>query len=276
VRDGDMVGVGGNSLARRPVALVRELIRAGRRDLTVVAFTAGFETELLLAAGRLRAVRACYVGLDYLGLAPHFGRDPAVHIWEETEASIVLGLKATASHVSFLPFRGVRQTDVLRVRPDVQLVRCPYTGEEYVAWPALQVDVALIHAPACDADGNAVLGASRGIDRLLGAAARTTIVSAERLVGEEEIRRQGADLLGHRVAAVVHAPYGAHPTSCYPYYRADVPHLLDYLDRCREGRVTEYLQAIELDHGAYVQRFVAARAAELALEKPVTGGGEAR
>lgn len=265
VADGDMIAVGGQTLYRRPVAMVRELIRQGRRDLTVVGLTAGFETDILLASGRVTTVRSGYTGFDFLGLAPHFGRDPSVGIVEETEASIIQGAKAAMAYLGFLPFRGAIQTDLARVRPDLKTVTCPYTGEALVAWPAIRPDVALLHAQKADRHGNAVLSSNPSIDRLWAGAAVKTVVTAEEIV--ETIDAGEATIMGRDVTAVVHAPMGAHPTGCYPSYRIDVPYLLDYLAACREQRAVEWLQAsLEPELPAYVDRFVAPNRQALEME----------
>ena len=233
VLDGSTLGIGGITLHRRPLGLVRELIAQRKKELTLVGLTLGFEAELLLAEGCVSCVRAGYVGLDFLGLAPHFGKHASVRIVEETEHSILNGLRATLAHMDFLPARGTLHTDVARVRPDVRTVRSPYTDEEYIAWPALRPDTALVHASMADEQGNAVLGYGGAIDRLLVVAAKRTIVSTERLVSTAAIQQAGADILARNVSAVVHLPQGAHPTSCLPHYRTDIPYLLNYLATCR-------------------------------------------
>jgi glutaconate CoA-transferase subunit A len=257
VRDGDIVAIGGQTLYRRPVATARELARQGRRGLTVTGLTAGFETDLLLAAGCVSVVRSAYTGFDFLGLAPHFGKDHTVCIVEETEASIIQGVKAALAHVGFMPFRGTLQTDIMKVRPDLKTVQCPYSGETLVAWPAIRPDVALIHTQRADRDGNAVIASNPSIDRLWAAAAATTIVTAEEIVEPGEIEGGAATILGRSVAAVVHVPGGAHPTGCYPMYRVDVPYLLEYVDACRKGSVPDWLaDSLRRDHIEHTRRFV--------------------
>lgn len=264
VGDGQVVAIGGQTLYRRPVAMVRELIKSGRKNLTVLALTAGFETDLLLAAGRVSTLRAGYTGLDFLGLAPHFGKDRTVRIVEETEASIIQGVKAAMGYLGFLPFRGTKQTDIMRVRPDLKTVRCPYTGEEFVAWPAIKPEVTLIHALKADEYGNAYLASNLSIDRLLASAAITTIVTAEEIVSTRELEGNQATILGRDVAAVVQLPMGAHPTGCYPRYRMDVAYLLEYVQACRDGTAEQCLAGmLGVDHQGYVDRFILPRREQL-------------
>jgi glutaconate CoA-transferase subunit A len=257
VADGDLVAIGGHTLYRRPAALARELIRAGRRDLELIGLTLGYESDLLIAAGCVSTIRSGYVGLDFIGAAPHFRADSEVRVVEETEASIICGLRATLGHVDFLPFRGLLGTDVMRARPDLRVVRSPYTDEEYVAWPALEPDVALLHVAECDRYGNAVIPTTKSLDRMMASAAKTTIVSAERIVDTDEVARQGAALLAPSVSAVVHVPFGAHPTSSYPDYRMDVGYLLDYVEQSRAGEPSRQLAEAKLSPEEYGASVVA-------------------
>lgn len=238
VRDGDAIGLGGVMLYRRPVAAAAELVRRRPTGLRLVDYIGGFEGDILIGAGCIAEVRACYFGLDVLGLAPMHRaatQSGCVALIEETEATIAYGLRAARSGVDFLPARIFAATDMLTARPDLRLVASPYTGVEYVAVPALVPDVAIIHALAVDDAGNAVLGGQYGVDVDLAAAARCTIVTAERVVSTAEIEAAGADILGCWVDHVVEAPRGAWPTSCHPDYGVDLSVLAGYVEACRDG-----------------------------------------
>jgi len=242
VQPGDTLALGGMTLYRRPVAFVRELIRQGTGDLTLLALTAGYESDLVVGAGLVRRVRTCYFGLEVFGLAPTFTRLATageVEVIEETEASIAFGLRAALAGVGFMPGQGWLETDLLRVRPDVELVDDPYSERSYVAFPALHPDVVVIHARAADRSGNALLGGNLAVDWELSLAAEKTIVTAERVV--EELEGQ-AEIVGLFVNAVVEAPRGAHPTSCYPDYPLASEEILHYIEACAAGRFDEYLE----------------------------------
>jgi glutaconate CoA-transferase subunit A len=163
VRDGDVLALGGMTLYRRPVAFVRELLRRDTppRDLTLLCFTAGLESDLLVGAGLVSRVRSCYFGLEAFGLAPMFTKLATageVQVIEETEASLAFGLRATLAGVSFMPGQGWLGTDLPRVRPDVKVIDDPYGSGQYVAFPAIPCDVAVIHALRADRSGNAHIG----------------------------------------------------------------------------------------------------------------------
>jgi glutaconate CoA-transferase subunit A len=185
VTSGCTLGLGGMTLYRRPVALVRALLEAGVTDLTLVALTCGFESDLLVGAGRVRRVRTCYFGLEAFGLAPMFTQRATagdLEVVEETEGSLAFGLRATLAGVGFMPSLAWLGTDLRKVRPDVKTVQDPYSGQEYTAFPALHVDVAAIHVPVADRSGNARLAGNLALDRELAMVAGQVIVTAEQVV----------------------------------------------------------------------------------------------
>jgi glutaconate CoA-transferase subunit A len=245
IRPGQTIGIGGMTLYRRPVSLVREVVRSAQPGLKLLAVTCAFESDLLVGNGQVAEVAATYFGLEFLGLAPCFTRmatNGALTIREETETSIILGLKAAVTHVPFMPARFGTHTDLLRARPDVRKVVCPYTHQDLIAWPSLTVDVALLHVNACDAYGNAHVSGEVAIDALLASAARLVILSTERIVPHQQIQQSGALILGKTVDHIVVAPFGAHPTALYPEYRVDVPYLADYVAACRDDGFSNFLK----------------------------------
>ncbi len=239
----DTLALGGMTLYRRPVAFVRELLRAPTRSaphsLTLLAFTAGYESDLLVGAGLVKRVRSCYFGLEAFGLAPMFTRAANlgdVEIVEETEASLAFGLRAALAGVGFMAGRGWLGTDMLSLRPDVKTITDPYNGETLVAYPAIQCDVAVIHALRADVSGNAVIGGNPAMDVELAMSARKTIITAEEIV--DKLDR--ADIPGPAVTAVAHAPRGAWPTSCHPLYPLGGGEFLKYIDACNSEQYEEY------------------------------------
>jgi glutaconate CoA-transferase subunit A len=242
VAPGSRLGLGGMTLYRRPVAVVKALLDTSVTDLTLISLTCGFESDLLVGAERVRRVRTCYFGLEAFGLAPMFTQRATagqIEVIEETEASLAFGLRATLAGVGFLPSLAWQGTDLPRVRPDVKTVQDPYSDREYTAFPALSVDVMVIHAPAADHAGNAQVYGNLALDRELGLAADRVIITAERVVD----RLAGPlELSGIGVDYVVEAPDGAWPTSCYPDYALDGEELLDYVEACGSGQFDAYLE----------------------------------
>jgi glutaconate CoA-transferase subunit A len=234
------------TLYRRPLALVRELLRSGASDLTLMSFTSGLESDLLVGAGRVSTVRTCYFGLEIFGLAPMFTQKAShgLKIIEETESTLAQGFGAKLARLGFLPIQGLLGTDILSVRPDLKIVTCPYTGQRHVAVPALEPDLALIHAPMADEDGNVVLGGNLALDREVAQLAKRTIISVDRIVKRSELPEGGVDLpAGGRDVTLVHAPGGAWPSSCYPDYPLDGAAVLAYVACAGMGAFERYLSA---------------------------------
>jgi glutaconate CoA-transferase subunit A len=235
VRPGSMLALGGMTLYRRPVAFVRALIKRYQKimqpaDLTLLAFTAGYESDLLVGAGLVTHTRSCYFGLEIFGFAPMFtatANNGTLDIIEETETSLSMGLRAQMASVGFMPGLGWIGTDLPRLRPDVRTIIDPYSGEELMAFPAIHPDVAVIHALSADFDGNALIGDNKGVDIELSLASETVIITTEELVPE----LVKADLVAPCIDAVVLAPRGASPTSCHPLYPLDAGVILDYAER---------------------------------------------
>lgn len=238
IQSGTTLALGGMTLYRRPVAFVRALLERFKHenspnDLTLLAFTAGLESDLLVGAGLVKRTRTCYFGLEIFGFAPmftHYANRGELLIIEETEASLALGLRAQMAGIGFMPGRAWLGTDLPRLRPDVATIRDPYTGEELMAFPAIHPDVAVIHALQADPHGNALIGENRGIDEELSLTADLVIVTTEEIVPE----LSKADLVAPFVDLVVLAPKGAVPTSCHPLYPLDGQALLEYTEQVSE------------------------------------------
>lgn len=249
IRDSSTIALGGMTLYRRPVAFVLELLRRDPRprDLTLLNFTAGYESDLLVGAGCVSTVRSVYFGLESFGLAPIFtqaAQDGRITIMEETEASIVMGLRAATSGVGFMPSHAWVGTDLPALRPDVQTVNDPYTGETLTAFPAIPIDVAVLHGLEADREGNVKLNNNLGIDLELVYVADTVIVTVERLVDRVEKSTDGVLLPAPGADYIVHAPRGAYPTSCYPLYPIGGGEILRYIDACNAGHFERYVNSI--------------------------------
>ncbi|MFZ6026079.1 MAG: CoA transferase subunit A [Chloroflexota bacterium] len=230
-----MLALGGMTIYRRPIAFVRALLRRYRRtgepnNLTLLAFTAGLESDLLVGAGMVSRVRSCYFGLEAFGLAPMFtykANRGEIDVIEETEASLAFGLRAQMAGIGFMPGRGWLGTDLPALRPDVKTILDPYSGEALMAFPAIRPDIAVVHALQADQDGNFVIGKNKGIDEELSITAETVIVTADAIVPQ----LTQADVVGPLCQALVHAPGGALPTSCHPLYPLDGKMLMTYTEQ---------------------------------------------
>ncbi len=239
VRDGAMVALGGGLSARLPMALVRELIRGGRRDLHLVGSAHSIDVDLLVAAGAVRRCEESYVGFEQdLGLAPAYRRaaeQGTIEIAESCCATILAQLRASELGVPFLPVRGVRGSDIASLHPEYAELTCPFTGQILVVVPALRPDAALLHAPLGDRYGNLHLEQPYVLDERFASASAMVIATVDEIVSTGEVAAAGITIPAHLVHAVAEAPYGAHPSSCYPGYAYDRAHLHEYVTAAQAG-----------------------------------------
>jgi glutaconate CoA-transferase subunit A len=251
--DGKTLALGGVTLYRRPMAFSLALLKhfadkEKPHDLTLLAFTASVESDILVGADLITNTRTCYFGLEAFGLAPHFTSAAGageINIIEETEASLAYGIRATLAGVGFMPSHAWQGTDLFQLRPDVKTVVDPYSTEELTAFPAIKCDIAVIHALDADPQGNALIGGNIGIDPELSIAADYVIITAERI--SDKLSK--ADIIGPAVDAVVEAPGGAWPTSCHPLYPLDSEAILNYTERIGQDDYSELLRAWCNEHG---------------------------
>lgn len=274
IESGMSVGIGGWGSRRKPMALVRALLRTAVTDLTVVAF-GGPDIGLLVEAGKVRKVIYGFVSLDSIPLDPLFTRAReagSLEVEEYDEGMFVTGLRAAASRLSFLPTRAGLGSDVLAANPGLAMIASPYSDEEYVAMKALPLDVSLIHMNRADPCGNGqFLGPDPYFDDLFAMAAQRTYVSAERVVSTGELLNEGSfhTLLLSRmfVTGVVQAARGAHFTTCLPDYDRDEVFQSHYAASARDPEkwkafVSEFLSTDEVGYLAAVERFHSARKEE--------------
>jgi len=227
LRDGMTIGIGGWGSRRKPMALVRAILRSTLRDLVIVSY-AGPDVGLLVASGQARRIVTGFATLDSIALEPHFRnarQRGTVELTELDEGMLHWGLLAAAHRLPFLPIRAGLGSDVLRVNPELRTIRSPYDeGEELVAMPALRLDAALVHMNRVDAVGNGqYLGPDPYFDDLFCLAAERAYVSCERVVPDllEEGPPQSLLLNRAMVHGVSETPNGAHFTSCVPDYGRD-------------------------------------------------------
>ena len=268
LRSGMTIGIGGWGSRRKPMALVRAILRSGLKDLEIVSY-GGPDVGLLLAGGHVRRVVCGFVSLDTIPLEPHFRQARqrgAVELTEVDEGMLHWGLLAAAHRLPFLPIRAGLGSDVLRVNPGLRTVRSPYAdGEELVAMPALRLDAALIHLNRADAAGNGqYLGPDPYFDDLFCLAAKRAYLSCERIVPTAGLAESGPpqSLLVNRamVHGVIEAPGGAHFTSCAPDYRRDEAFQARYAAAAADAEEwqrfrAEYLAGDEASYQAAVRRF---------------------
>jgi glutaconate CoA-transferase subunit A len=269
--DGMTIGIGGWGSRRKPMSLVRALLRSDVKDLTIVSY-GGADVGLLCAAGKVRKLVYGFVSLDSIALEPHFrlarqnGTIPEVV--EYDEGMLQWGLYAAALRLPFLPTRAGLGSDVVKNSPDLRTVTSPYAdGEELLAVPALTLDAAFVHLNRADERGNAqFLGPDLYFDDLFLSACTPgrRFLSAERIVPTAELLENGTfhtmKINRSMVDGVIEAPNGAHFTNCQPDYERDEAFQKDYAKAATDPEawaafVDTYLSGSEADY----QKAVAAR-----------------
>jgi len=217
VRDGETVGIGGSTLSRTPMAMVWALIRARRRQLTFARGITSSEGDWLLGSGAAAHVITSWFSQGIVwGISRvmrHYVEKGLARFDEWSHMAMGLRFRAGAMGVPFLPMRSMLGSDVLRQRPEVRDIECPYTGDRLLLVPALNPDVALIHVQRCDPYGNAQIDGLQFLDIDLAMAANRVILTTERIVSNDQIRRMPdqTKIPFFAVEAVVEAPFGCAP-----------------------------------------------------------------
>ena len=251
LRDGMTIGIGGWGSRRKPMALVRAIVRSPLKNLTIVSY-AGPDVGLLVASGQAKRIVTGFASLDSIALEPHFRRarqDGTVELTELDEGMLHWGLLAAAHRLPFLPIRAGLRSGVLEVNPELRTVRSPYSGgEELVAMPALRLDAALVHMNRADAAGNGqYLGPDPYFDDLFCLAAERAYVSCEQIVPSLSGPPQTLLLNRAMVHAVAQTPNGAHFTSCVPDYGRDEAFQAHYARAAGDAEEWQRFRAEYLD-----------------------------
>jgi glutaconate CoA-transferase, subunit A len=278
ITDGMTVAIGGFINTGHPMALVREIIRRGRRNLTIVgAASAGLEVDLLIAAGVVAKVVTPYIGGEGLAaVGPAFryaAQQGEIEVFELDEAHYYAGLRASAQRLPFNPWRAGVGTSLPEINPALRQFRDPVNGELLIAVPAIEIDVCLLHAAYSDIYGNVRHNGTRYGDVAISAASARTAVSVEQIIPPEATRADPRATSIDGVEAIVRAPYGAHPFAAEGFYRPDEDQLRDYVraasDRLRSGSraaLDDYLERhvyAPKNHPEYLDQFGFARILDL-------------
>jgi glutaconate CoA-transferase subunit A len=230
---------------------------------------------MLCAAGKVKKVVFAFVSLDFIPLEPYFRQarqSGAIEVMEIDEGMMLLGLRAAAWGLPFIPTQVGLGTDIVTVNPGIKVIESPYDDKEWVAMPALRLDASLIHVDRADNRGVCqIAGPDHYMDDWFARAADKTFVSCDELVdtGYFADAEQARLVFWERAATtgVVHSPGGAHPSSCSPLYGFDVPHFKAYAASAGEGGfqsyLDQYLGASEAEYQENVGGLEAIRAIEL-------------
>ena len=254
VKDGETVGIGGSTLSRTPMAMVWALIRARKKQLTCARSITSSEGDLLFASGVCDHIMTSWFSQGIVwGVSKvmrHHVESGKARFDEWSHMAMGMRFRAGAMGVPFLPMRSMLGSDVLRLRPEVREMDCPFTGDKLLLVPALNPDVAIIHVPRCDAYGNAQMDGLQFMDIDLAMAANRVILTTERIVSNNQIRRapDQTKIPFFAVEAVVEVPFGCAPHECSGAYEPLFEHMDYYTSLVNKDPVKGM--------GEYVERYV--------------------
>ncbi len=246
VFDGATVGMGGQSIGRNSMALAHEIIRQGIGNLTLVGCNLALSMDLLVGAGLVKRTESGTGNLERYGATLRWRRAieaGELEVSDYSHLGMASRFLAGALGVPFMPSKSLLGTDILNKRRPgddrpFELVDNPWNpGEPVVLLPACRPDVSIIHVQKADEMGNIIIDGFTTQEPEMARASRSVIVSCERLIDSDEVRRDPdrTTIPYIFVDAVVEQPWGAYPTSTYRYYEHDDEHLRDYQRRARAG-----------------------------------------
>lgn len=247
LKDGMTIGIGGWGPRRKPMALIRAILNSDLKDLTVVSY-GGADVGMLCAAGKVKKLIFAFVSLDFIPLEPYFRQARQrgdIEVMEIDEGMMLHGLRAAAWGCPFIPTAVGLGTDVIKNNPGLCVIDSPYDNKEWVAMPALKLDVALVHVNKADSRGVCQINAPDCfMDEWFVRAADKAYVSCEEVVASEYFHSsaEAKNVLWERncTTAVVAVPGGAHPSSCQPDYGFDSEHFKAYSQSVKDGGYEVY------------------------------------
>ena len=237
IEDGMVVSIGGFLQSSHPMAVIRQLIKRGVKNLTLMpSISASLDADLLIGAGCVKKIVTSYCGAEqYAPVCPMFrafAEQGKLDVWECDESHYYSALKAAALELPFFPDRAGVGTDLPKLNPDLKLFNDPIKGEPLLAIPAISPDVTLLYAACSDVYGNVQPVGSADGDRMHWVACKKVIVQVVKIISNDEIRNHPehtAYFLDYKVDGLVRAPYGSHPFSGPGFYIDDAAHIREYL-----------------------------------------------
>jgi glutaconate CoA-transferase, subunit A len=251
VRDGDSVGIGGSTMSRTPMGMIWALIRAGRKRLTCSRSIVSSDGDLLFASAACDHMVTSWFSQGILwGVSKvmrHHVESGKARYDEWSHMAMGMRFRAGAMGVPFMPIRSMLGSDVRKQRPEAIEMECPFTGEKLLLVPALNPDVALIHVQRCDPYGNAQIDGLQFMDIDLAMAATKVILTTERIVSNDQIRRapDQTKIPFFAVDAVVELPFGCAPHECYGVYEPMLRHMEYYVALVNDDPVKGMQQYME-------------------------------
>jgi glutaconate CoA-transferase subunit A len=233
VPDDSSVAMGLSLESLIPFAAGHEIIRQGKRDLCLIGPISDILFDQLIGAGCVSRIKAAWVGNVITGSGYNFRRgieSDALKIEDHSNLTLAMALRAGAMGVSFMPARTALGSDLFKTNTGLKPMSCPFGGQRLTAVAAIHPDIAILHVQRADEYGNAHTWGNLGVARDACLASRHVILTAEEIVSADLIKRDPNRVLtpAFRVSAVVHRPWGGHPSPVPGYYNRDHQAFIDY------------------------------------------------
>jgi glutaconate CoA-transferase subunit A len=233
IPDGSSIAMGLSLESLIPFAAAHEIVRQRKRNLTLIGPISDMLFDQLVGAGCVRQIRAAWVGNVITGSGYNFRRgieSGTLKIEDHSNLTLALALRAGAMGVSFMPTLTALGSDLFKTNPNLKKMACPFTGADLTAVAAINPDVTIVHVQRADEFGNAHAWGNLGVTRDACLASRQVILTAEQIVSPDIISRDPNRVFtpGFRVNAVIHCPWGGHPSPVPGYYNRDHQMFIDY------------------------------------------------
>ncbi|MGI6732801.1 MAG: CoA transferase subunit A [Anaerovoracaceae bacterium] len=254
IEDGMTIAIGGNVLHRAPMAFLREIVRQGKKGLRIVKTAGGHDVDLLCAGGCVSVVDAGFISYETAyGLAPHYRKavqDGLIKANEHACYTVMSALRAAKAGVSFMPVKGLVNSDLIKVNDYFKVISDPFTGEDITVVRSIEPDVAIIHVQECDENGNGIIRGPVYDDELITLSSKRVIVTAEKIINRSymTLRPGEVTIPGFLVCAVIPVRKGASPCSCPTLYDIDKNVLTSFLsgaEKDKEKTLADYLDLYE-------------------------------
>ncbi len=276
--DGSSVAMGLSLESLIPFAAAHEIIRQRKRNLCLIGPISDILFDQVIGAGCVRQIKAAWVGNVITGSGYNFRRGietDALKIEDHSNLTLAMALRAGAMGVSFMPSRTALGSDLFKTNPGLKTMTCPFSADRLTAVAAITPDVAIVHVQRADEYGNANTWGNLGVTRDACLASRRVIITAEEIVSSDLISADPNRVItpGFRVDAVVHRPWGAHPSPVPGYYNRDHQAFIDYRNESKTGALFAKWQHRWIDniqnHRAYLDLLGPERTAALAIKNHV-------
>ena len=261
-----------------PFAAGYEIIRQRKRNLCLIGPISDILFDQMIGAGCVRQIKAAWVGNVITGSGYNFRRGietATLNIEDHSNLTLAMALRAGAMGVPFMPARTALGSDLFKTNPGLKPMRCPFTADRLTAVAAINPDVSIVHVQRADEYGNTNSWGNLGVTRDACLASRHVIITAEEIVSPTLISADPNRVIlpGFRVNAVVHFPWGAHPSPVPGYYNRDHQAFIDYSNESKTALQYDKWQGRWVDnirsHHAYMDFLGHDRMAALAIKHHV-------